>query len=173
MHIRNNAYHYFFDKNLDYLSISKDHFSSFKLPVCDNVALVGNSVCNDETNIAACNYDGGDCCGSCINTEYCSNCDCHAGLTSVGMTLVGDGVCNDEANDAECDYDGGDCCLINVNTDSCSECNCLEIGVITSPGFPGNYDTNLDLTWLIQVQMRQTIEIKFLSFDVESHSSCR
>ena len=40
-------------------------------------------------------------------------------------------------------------------------------GVITSPGFPGNYDDNLDLTWLIQVQMGQIIEINFLSFDLE------
>jgi hypothetical protein len=35
-------------------------------------------------------------------------------------------------------------------------------------GCPGNYDNNLDLTWLIQVQMGQAIEINyFLSFDVE------
>ena len=45
--------------------------------------------------------------------------------------------------------------------------------VITSPGFPGNYDNNLDLSWLIQVQMGQTIEINFLSFDVEYDFSCR
>ena len=38
--------------------------------------------------------------------------------------------------------------------------------VITSPGFPGNYDNNLDLSWLIQVQMGQTIEINFLYFDL-------
>jgi hypothetical protein len=35
-------------------------------------------------------------------------------------------------------------------------------------GCPGNYDNNLDLTWLIQVQMGQALEINyFLSFDVE------
>ena len=38
-------------------------FSSYQFPGCDNVGLVGNGVCNDETNIAGCNYDGGDCCG--------------------------------------------------------------------------------------------------------------
>ena len=85
--------------------------------------------------------------------------------------LVGNGFCNDDTNIAGC-YDGGDCC-VNVNTDSCSDCNCLASGVITSPGFPGNYDNNLDLTWLIQVQMGQTIEINFLSFDLEPDSSCR
>ena len=41
--------------------------------------LVENGVCNDETNIADCNFDGGDCCGGCANTDYCSNCVCHAG----------------------------------------------------------------------------------------------
>ena len=85
--------------------------------------------------------------------------------------LIGDGFCNDETNNFDCDSDGGDCC-VNVNTEFCSDCNCLGSGVITSPGFPENYDNNLDLTWLIQVQMGQTIEINFLSFDVEAHSSC-
>ena len=34
-------------------------------------------MCNDETNIAECIYDGGDCCGACINTDICSECTCH------------------------------------------------------------------------------------------------
>ena len=113
--------------------------------------LVGNGFCNDDTNIAECDYDGGYCCPN--------------------PNMVGDAICHDETNHLGCNYDGGDCC-VNVNTDSCSDCNCLASGVITSPGFPGNYDNNLDLTWLIQVQMRQTIEINFLSFGVEPHSSC-
>ena len=85
--------------------------------------------------------------------------------------FIGDGVCNDETNIVECDYDGGDCCLMNFNTDYCSDCNCLASGIITSPGFPGSYDNNLDLTWLIQVQMGRTIEIIFLYFDFETESS--
>jgi hypothetical protein len=115
-------------------------------------AFVGDGVCNDETNIAECGYDGLDCC--------------------LNHNMVSDGICNDDTNHPECNYDGGDCCLMIVNTDSCSECNCLASGVITSPGFPGNYDNNLDMTWLIQAQMGQTIEISFLSFDVEYQSSC-
>ena len=38
--------------------------------------IVGNGYCNDETNIANCNYDGGDCCLSNPNTEQCSECRC-------------------------------------------------------------------------------------------------
>ena len=136
-------------------------------------AFVGDGVCNDETNIEECNYDSGDCCGNSINSEHCTECTCfHQETCLAGVhPLVGDSVCNDEKNIAECDYDGGDCC-VNVNTDSCSDCNCLASGVITSPGFPGNYDNNLDLTWLIQVPISQRIEINFLSFDVEYGSSC-
>ena len=80
---------------------------------CDNGALVGNGLCNDETNIAECGYDGGDCCGYIIRSEHCNECICFhqetclAGLTHV---FVGDGICNDETNIAECNYDGGDCC---------------------------------------------------------------
>ena len=113
-------------------------------------AFVGDGFCNDETNIAECDYDGGDCCPN--------------------PNMVGDGVCHDEINHLGCNFDSGDCC-VNVNTDSCSECNCLG-GVITSPGFPENYENNLDLTWLIQVPLGQKIETNFLSFDVEYDSTC-
>jgi len=115
-------------------------------------AFVGDGVCNDETNIAECDYDGLDCC--------------------LNPNMVGDGICNDGTNHIECNYDGGDCCLLNVNTDSCSECNCLASGVITSPGFPGNYDNYLDMTWLIHALMGQIIEINFLSFDLEAYFVC-
>ena len=96
------------------------------------LAFVGDGVCNDETNISECEYDGFDCCPN--------------------LHMVGDGICNDESNQPGCNHDGGDCC-VNVNTDSCSECNCLVSGYITSPGFPENYANNLDLTWLIQVKI--------------------
>ena len=101
-------YHYFHDYKSSRLSISV----TFYLPGCDNVALVGNGFCNDETNIDACNYDGRDCCGPCVLTQYCSNCDCLGGLTSVQITnpLIGNGLCNEETNNIQCDYDGGDCC---------------------------------------------------------------
>ena len=98
--------------------------------------------------------------GTCSNQGTCDvssgTCDCDSGFLG-----------------AMCNCKSGDCFLMIVNTDYCSEFNCLEKGVVTSPGFPGNYDNNLDLTWLIQVQMGQTIEINFLSFDVGYQSSCR
>ena len=40
--------------------------------------LLDNGVCNDEVNNPECSFDGGDCCGDCINTELCSTCLCHA-----------------------------------------------------------------------------------------------
>ena len=115
--------------------------------------LVGNGFCNAETNIAECDFDGGDCCPN--------------------PNMIGDAICNDEINHLGCNYDGGDCCLMSVNTDSCSDCKCHGSGVITSPGFPGNYENNLDLTLLIHAQMGQKIKINFLFFDVESGSTCR
>ena len=38
--------------------------------------MVRNGYCNDEANNADCFYDGGDCCGGCVNTDQCSNCLC-------------------------------------------------------------------------------------------------
>ena len=134
--------------------------------------MVGNNFCNDETNNPECNYDGGDCCVYNANTNFCFECACHF-LESCAAgyhPLVGNGFCNDETNVVGC-YDGGECC-VNVNRDSCSECNCLGGGVISSPGSPEYYNNNLDLTWLIQVQIGQSIEINFLYFDVEYFSNC-
>ena len=38
--------------------------------------MIGNGYCNDETNNAECNFDAGDCCGSCASMEQCSDCQC-------------------------------------------------------------------------------------------------
>ena len=74
--------------------------------------MIGDGYCNDESNNPECVYDGGDCCGSCINTDYCTYCTCIGDVTGNGVpnALVGDGHCDDEMNTAECNFDGGDCC---------------------------------------------------------------
>ena len=50
-------------------------------------SLVGDGYCNDETNnIPDCNYyDGGDCCGSCINTDFPDICSCIGYITGNGV----------------------------------------------------------------------------------------
>ena len=74
--------------------------------------MVGNGFCNDETNIGACNYDGGDCCGHNVNADFCFQCHCHfiENCAAGVHPLVGNGVCNEETNNLECNYDGDDCC---------------------------------------------------------------
>ena len=39
--------------------------------------LIGDGYCDDETNTLNCNFDGGDCCTVCVNTDYCLDCICH------------------------------------------------------------------------------------------------
>ena len=48
---------------------------------------MGNYICNDETNIPECNYDGGDCCLSNVNTDHCSegSCSVNGVITSPGF----------------------------------------------------------------------------------------
>ena len=36
----------------------------------------GDAICDDETNIFECDYDGGDCCGPEANLDYCILCEC-------------------------------------------------------------------------------------------------
>ena len=115
-------------------NVNKDHCSTctcFHQETCAALpgflpSIVGDKVCNDETNNVECNYDGGDCCLFNLNTYYCSECICYdQGTCAAGLyPLIGDGICNDETNNAECHYDDGDCCLSETKTDHCSECIC-------------------------------------------------
>ena len=49
---------------------------------------VGDGFCDDETNTAECNYDGGDCCGISVDTQYCSECTCHNSNVSVSSESI-------------------------------------------------------------------------------------
>ena len=92
----------------------------------ENNPLVGDGNCQDELNNEICNYDGGDCCGTCVITDYCKKCECLArdSGNSISLQYVGNGICNDGTNKEECNFDGGDCCLSCVNTEYCFECIC-------------------------------------------------
>ena len=86
----------------------------YLVPGCDKFVLVGDGICNDETNNAVCRFDGGDCCLDVIHSN-CSECICYFGQICAANfhPLVGDGFCNDETNIGSCNYDGGDCCGMN------------------------------------------------------------
>ena len=98
--------------------------------------MVKNGYCNDEANTYECNYDGGDCCKASVNSEYCSECQCHhQEMCAEGIhPFVQDGFCHDETNNAACNFDGGDCCGICVNTEHCTDCICN--GEVSGGGVP-------------------------------------
>ena len=96
---------------------------------CEIPDKVNNGYCNDDTNTAECNYDGGDCCGTYVNIKNCVDCICYPHDTCDGpLDLISDGYCNDETNNEGCNFDGGDCCGACANTDQCSDCVCHEGG---------------------------------------------
>ena len=101
--------------------------------------MVGNGVCNIESNNTECNFDGGDCTATTTNPT--------AGTTipTTGTTIpttgtvtnpattggcntgwIGDAYCDDINNNMDCNYDGGDCCGCDVNSQYCSVCECLD-----------------------------------------------
>ena len=53
----------------------------------------GDNFCDDENNNAACDWDGGDCCGPNVVTYYCSECQCldpsFASSTTASPTTAG------------------------------------------------------------------------------------
>ena len=94
---------------------------------CQFPTLIGDGFCQDFMNNRHCHFDKGDCCGPCVNKDYCSDCECKTGTRNgISNALVGDGFCQDTFNIEDCNYDGGDCCGSCVNTKYCSECNCFE-----------------------------------------------
>ena len=43
---------------------------------CINTDMPGDGYCDDTTNNMECYYDGGDCCGEIIQTDFCNECLC-------------------------------------------------------------------------------------------------
>ena len=59
---------------------------------CVNPDYYGDDYCDDVNNNEACFFDGGDCCGSNVNTEYCSECLCLEVGGGSGGTTTPSGV---------------------------------------------------------------------------------
>ena len=38
--------------------------------------LIGDGICDDESNNIDCGFDGGDCCLDLVVTDFCSECQC-------------------------------------------------------------------------------------------------
>ena len=45
--------------------------------VCELPDYQGDGYCDDGNNNEGCLFDGGDCCGSDINLDYCTECICY------------------------------------------------------------------------------------------------
>lgn len=99
-----------------------------ELEDCHKPSWVGDGFCDDSTNNAYCQLDGGDCCLPEPMTEFCTICACSDTCEDSGGILawIGDGGCDDDNNIPQCNYDGGDCCLDEVDTAYCSVCECIQ-----------------------------------------------
>ena len=58
---------------------------------------VADGHCDDIANTEICSYDGGDCCGCNVNTQYCSDCQCldpngSGGGTTCPQSTTGSGT---------------------------------------------------------------------------------
>ena len=61
-----------------------------------------NGVCNDECNVASCNFDGWDCNQLCNHDEYGAS-DCNT------LGLFDNGGCDIACNNSYCNYDNYEC----------------------------------------------------------------
>ena len=53
------------------------HYSISENKTCPEPDFVGDSICDDITNIFECDYDGGDCCSQDSLDLYCEACICY------------------------------------------------------------------------------------------------
>ena len=92
---------------------------------CEYSDLIADGYCDDGNNNPECNFDGGDCCGNNVKTDFCSDCVCMENICTFPYWAT-DEFCDDENNTPECNYDGGACCGDNVSKWFCSDCQCKE-----------------------------------------------
>ena len=57
-------------------NFSEMESSNYCSGTCATVSYKGDGYCDDENNNCGCEWDGGDCCGSNVNTQLCSGCEC-------------------------------------------------------------------------------------------------
>merc|ERR1712048_243844 len=101
---------------------------NYKPQSCGSPQHKGDGYCDDSNNVASCEFDGGDCCGS-VKKNYCTECACkdpNYKQTCGEPAYKGDKNCDDSNNLKACDWDGGDCCGANVGKAYCSECKCKD-----------------------------------------------
>ena len=56
---------------------------------CGQVDYKGDGSCDDQNNDADCDYDGGDCCGADVVTDYCEQCACNdPGISRTQMYFI-------------------------------------------------------------------------------------
>merc|ERR1712212_357054 len=108
---------------------------------CERPTWFADDQCDDINNIAACYWDGGDCCNNDKPdwNKWCTDCQClDPSVVGGGTTLpkcelpdwasldwIADKYCDDVTNNAACNWDGGDCCN-NDNPDWKKWCTVCE-----------------------------------------------
>ena len=56
---------------------------------CQVPSWKGDKFCDDVNNVASCEFDGGDCCGSNVNKQFCTVCKCKQVTTTTAAPTGG------------------------------------------------------------------------------------
>ena len=100
-----------------YTAVGDDCVAAFEND-CAKTNFKGDGFCDDGNNNGGCDWDGGDCCGSTVKKNFCTDCQCldctfeatWCSAVCSKKSFVGDGFCDDGNNNCGCDWDqGGEC----------------------------------------------------------------
>lgn len=171
------------------------------IPGCEGLTdVLGNGVCDEDTNSLACGWDGGDCCRctcegredqiceefECRDPDAPTDCETEVSSESDNsgcqdpQSNVSDGRCNAETNTVACGWDGGDCCECTCtdNSYTCGEAgyNCLDPTRDCAPSVNVSSATDASLSrWeVVGVSFASILGCFFLGFAlVFVHHKCR
>ena len=60
---------------------------------CEN-EWIGDGNCDDGNNNQQCNFDGGDCCGPDVKTDYCTECICREEEVAISLAKLANVECS-------------------------------------------------------------------------------
>ena len=64
------------ESGVDFLKIYDGGGRDTCYETCHTAAYKGDNYCDDLNNNCGCEWDGGDCCGSNVNKQFCTLCEC-------------------------------------------------------------------------------------------------
>ena len=97
------------------------------IDACGSPQWFKDGYCDDDNNNAQCGWDGGDCCGNNVNTQYCTDCSCLDPNPVICQDFMSEAKCIKKKNKGKCNKPN----IKKKCAKTCGHCTWMEIIDIT------------------------------------------